>query len=219
MNGVHDMGGMHGFGSVAREADEPVFHEAWEGRIFAVALALSAWRAWNGDQSRFAQERLPPAQYLSSSYYERWLSANEKLLLEANLISAEELAAGQVTSGAAKRTPALRAAKLPGPLLRRCSARIDASVPAKFSAGDRVRARNINPPHHTRLPRYARGKCGLVFRAHGVFAFPDTNAQGLSASPQHLYSVCFRAAELWGPEAPTNDRVYIDMWEAYLEPA
>jgi nitrile hydratase len=99
------------------------------------------------------------------------------------------------------------------------AARRDLAVAPRFQLGQRVHARNINPVGHTRLPRYARGKTGTIHRDHGVFVFPDTNAQLLGEKPQHVYSVRFAARELWGEQSPVQDSVYVDMWDDYLEPA
>ena len=97
--------------------------------------------------------------------------------------------------------------------------RMDDAVPARFKVGDRVFGRNTNPVGHTRLPHYARGRRGVVARDHGVFVFPDAMAAERRREPQHCYSVRFEARELWGPEAPARDAVYIDLFEPYLEPA
>lgn len=98
------------------------------------------------------------------------------------------------------------------------SARVDADVKANFKAGDRVTGRKMNPVGHTRLPHYVRGRTGAVDRDHGVFVFPDGNAVGKD-KPQHLYSVVFDAEELWGSGVSDNFKVYVDMWDDYLEPA
>ena len=224
MNGVHDMGGMHGFGPVEAEANEPVFHDQWERRTFALVLAAGA-RRWNIDRGRFAREQMPPAEYLRVSYYERWLWGLELLLVETGLLTAEERLALEARTPGPGPAPAplaadtLRAADVPAFLQNRRAARRDAVVPPRFHAGDAVRARNLNPTGHTRLPRYCRGHVGVVDRDHGVFVFPDTHAAGLGPKPQHVYSVRFDARELWGSEAPMNDRVYVDLWDDYLDKA
>ena len=99
------------------------------------------------------------------------------------------------------------------------SARVDEDIEPRFSTGDRVIARNINPVEHTRLPRYARGKIGVIQHDRGVFVFPDTNALGQGVKPQHVYSICFTAQELWGPDASDRDTLYLDLWDDYLDPA
>ena len=113
----------------------------------------------------------------------------------------------------------LKAADVGKVLLKGGPARLADDVPPRFKAGERVVARNLNPPGHTRLPRYARGKRGVVDRDHGVFIFPDASAMGLGPKPQHLYSVRFDARELWGPQASPRDAVSIDLWDDHLDPA
>ena len=220
MNGVHDMGGMHGMGPLDREKNEPVFHHEWEGRIYALTRVVRAGVGkWNIDASRHAIEVLPPADYLRMSYYERWVARMPRHLLTAGLATQEEIDSGRPAPGSTKGTPAVSAAMVPEMLARRGSARREASVAPRFQVGQGVRARNINPVGHTRLPRYARGRVGVVVRQHGVFVFPDTNAHFQGEHPQHLYSVRFTGRELWGDGAPARDFIHLDMSEDYLERA
>jgi len=219
MNGVHDMGGMHGMGRVQAEKNEPVFHARWEARVFALVRAVNAWRKWNIDAGRYQRELIPPAEYLRMTYYERWLAGLIDLMVKTNLVTPAELASGKPAPGAPKSVPALTADQVWPAIARGAPARREVPAVAHFSAGQPVRARNINPVTHTRLPRYARGRTGRVARDHGVFVFPDTSAVFGGEHPQHLYSVRFTARELWGPEAAPHDTVYIDLWDAYLEPA
>lgn len=219
MNGVHDMGGMHGFGPVEREDDEPVFHHRWEARTFALRQASGALGKWNIDMSRHADERMPPAEYLAATYYERWLAGLERLLVERGLVTRSELASGKSAGPAPAGLVAFPPEKVDKAVRKGRNYRVDAPVAAGFAAGAKVRARNINPAGATRLPRYARGKRGVVVRDHGVFIFPDANAAGEGPKPQHLYSVQFAARELWGADAAFEGRVYLDLWEDYLERA
>ena len=218
MNGVHDMGGMHGMGPIVRESNEPVFHQPWEGRVFALQVAMGAWRKWNLDASRHGIERIPNADYLRMSYYEKWFTRLLMLLTEHGLVSRAELESGRPAK-ASKQTPPFTAAHVAETLGKGRPARREVPAPALFRVGQKVRARNLNPTGHTRLPRYARGKTGVVDRDHGVFVFPDTNARFEGEKPQHVYSVRFAARELWGDEASLRDSVYIDLWDDYLEPA
>jgi nitrile hydratase subunit beta len=218
MNGIHDMGGMHGMGPIEYEKDEPVFHARWEALAFALNRAMGVWGKWNLDASRHGIERLPPAEYLRMSYYEKWTARLELLLMESGLVTPEELAAGQPAPGSSKAVPALTAEKVPALGKGRPASR-DVPVTARFHAGQPVLALNIHPTGHTRLPRYARGKRGTVDRDHGVFVFPDTNARFQGEKPQHVYSVRFAARELWGDQASPRDSVYLDLWDDYLEPA
>lgn len=216
MNGIHDMGGMQCFGPIPRETNEPVFHENWEARLFAIRHALGAWGKWNIDASRYARELIPPAEYLRMSYYERWLAGLLTQLVDVGLVSADELASGQPAAAAAKVEPALRPEGLPR-LLSGSPTERDVDLPAAYRDGDAVRARNMQPTGHTRLPRYVRGKRGTVVRDHGVHVFPDTNAHGKGEQPQRLYCVRFEAAELWGDLVGARDAVHLDLWESYLE--
>jgi nitrile hydratase subunit beta len=218
MNGVHDMGGMDGMGPIRREQDEPVFHAPWEARVFALRQAAGAWRKWNIDAGRYEIERIPAADYLRMSYYERWLASLAALLVKRGLVTPAEMERGRPAPGSTKATPPLTADNV-RPTLSRRAPRRDTPVAPRFTVGERVRARNIHPTGHTRLPRYARGKLGTIVRDHGVYVFPDTNAQFLDENPQHVYSVRFSARELWGERAAPRDAVYIDMWDGYLERA
>ena len=218
MNGVHDMGGMHGMGPIQHEKNEPVFHAAWEGRTYAITRVLRAGGGrQNLDNSRHRLELLPPAEYLRMSYYEKWLARLIDQLITNGVATSAEIESGQPATGSPKGTPPVTAAMVPALVTRRNSARRDVPARPRFKVGQRVRARNINPAGHTRLPRYARGKLGLVVRDHGVFLFPDTNADFLGEKPQHVYSVRFAARELWGERASSRDFIHLDMWDDYLE--
>jgi nitrile hydratase subunit beta len=217
VNGVHDMGGMHGMGPVQPERDEPVFHHRWEARAFAIVRAMGAFGRWNIDASRHQRELIPAAEQLRLSYYERWLAGLAELLTRHGFVSPEELASGKPQPGAARLTPAMPVDEVPGFIARGSPASRAATRPPRFQPGQHVRARNINPVGHTRLPRYVRGKSGIVERVHGVFVFPDTNAHFRGENPQHLYSIRFGADELWGDDAARRDAVYVDLWESYLD--
>ena len=217
MNGVHDMGGMDGFGKVEPEPDEPTFHAAWEGRVMAMVRALGANGGLNIDAQRFSRESLPPEVYLTSSYYQKWFYALENMMIERGLLGADEVEAGRSLHD----SPPLKRGKftladVPRVAVRGSFAR-EASAPAIFKPGDRVRTKNINPPTHTRLPRYVRGHAGVVERVNGCHVFPDTAAHGLGENPQWLYTVVFDARELWGDDADPTLKVSIDAFEPYLE--
>ena len=216
MNGIHDMGGMDGFGPVEPEADEPVFHHPWEGRVFAIRAALRPKDRVPGWGSfRYDLERIPPADYLRMSYYERWFAISMDRLLRSGLVTKAELETGRPKPGPPGAT--LR----PGPAARPGSGRLDVDVAPRFQPGEDVRARNLHPSGHTRLPRYTRGKAGVVIRDNGVYALQDTDeaAQALDRPPQHVYTVRFAARDLWGERASARDTVCADLWEDYLEPA
>jgi nitrile hydratase beta subunit len=217
MNGVHDMGGQHGMGPVPYEKNEPVFHGAWEARVYALTRAMRAFRRWTLDADRHALEMLPPAEYLRMSYYERWLTRLENHVVTYGFVTPGELTAGKAAAGSARQTPALTLASSPRWLNRGLPPSQDPAVRPLFKVGQRVRARNIHPVGHTRIPRYVRGKTGVVTRDHGVHIFPDTNAHARGENRQHVYSVRFTARELWGPAASPRDSVHLDLWDDYLE--
>jgi nitrile hydratase beta subunit len=217
VNGAHDMGGQHGFGRVEPEPGEPVFHAEWERRAFALTLAMGATGQWNLDASRYARESLPPREYLSKTYYEIWLAGLERLAAERGLVSEEELAAGRplVPPRPIERT--LAADAVEAALRRGGPTEREPAGPARFAVGDRVRARNMHPASHTRLPRYVRGRTGTVEAVHGAHVFPDAHAHGGGEDPQWLYTVRFDARELWGEGAEPNVAVSVDAFEPYLE--
>jgi nitrile hydratase beta subunit len=217
MNGVHDMGGMAGFGPISPEADEPVFHEHWERRVLALTLAMGATGQWNIDASRHTRETLPPAQYLSSNYYQIWLAGLMTLLVRKALVSEAELQSGKSSSPPSPPITPLKAADVASALARGTPYARPSSAPARFRLGEHVRARNIHVASHTRLPRYVRGRTGEITRVHGTFVFPDSNAHFRGEDPQWLYTVAFTAAELWGET--DNAIVNLDLWEPYLEGA
>ena len=217
MNGGQDLGGMMGFGPVVAEPEEPVFHADWEKRVLALRNAAGALGEWNIDMARHANETLHPVDYLSSSYYEVWLKGLEKLLISRGLATPEELADGRALQPPKPTRPPLAAKAMIEALARGTPYDRPPASPARFAVRDEVRALNINPKGHTRLPRYARGKRGRVEKVHGVFVFPDANAHGLGPSPQWLYLVRFSGAELWGRDGDPGLDVSIDAWESYLE--
>jgi nitrile hydratase len=217
MNGIHDMGGMQNMGPVAYEKNEPVFHAPWEGRLYAIRRAMGTWRKWTTDHARHEIELLRPADYFRMSYYERWLASTIELIIKSGLVTRTEFETGKPDPASAKATPPLKATDVSAVNVRPKVARPDALVKPRFQAGERVRARNMQPVGHTRLPRYARGKTGVIHMDHGVYVFPDAIVAGLGEKPQHVYSVRFEAKELWGPEASARHAVYLDLWDDYLE--
>jgi nitrile hydratase subunit beta len=219
MNGVHDMGGMDGFGKVEPEANEPVFHAAWEARVIAMARAMGATGAWNIDMFRNAREHQPAAFYLTASYYKSWEKSLEMLVLGCGLATPDEIAAGRSLHPAKPLKRAVLKAENAVSSLKRGSYGRPAAAPASFKVGDRVRTRNMHPTTHTRLPRYARGRLGAIERVHGCQVFPDSSALGAGDDPQWLYTVVFDGRELWGADADPALKVSIDAFEPYLEPA
>ena len=218
MNGVHDMGGMDGFGKVEVEPNEPPFHERWEGRVLAMQRAMGYAGAWHIDDGRFAQETLPPQTYLAASYYWRWALGMQKNLIERGFVTPDEIAAAHALRPA-KPLPRKLTADVVRAGMSRGSYFRQQQGPARFRPGDRVRTRNINPQTHTRLPRYARDKLGVVELIHGCHAFPDSVASDRGDDPQWLYTVVFDGSEIWGADADPTLKISIDAFEPYLEPA
>jgi nitrile hydratase subunit beta len=218
MDGVHDMGGLHGFGKVEPEENEPVFHAAWEGRCLALNRAMGAIGAWTIDEGRAGIEQLPPDVYLARSYYGKWALRLQNMVVARGLAGADELATGHALHTAKPLKRKLTVADVPRTLTRGSFGR-QAPAPARFAAGDYVRAKNIHPPTHTRLPRYARGHAGVIEAIRGCHVFPDSTAVGGSENPQWLYTVRFEARELWGENADATLTVSIEAFEPYLEAA
>jgi nitrile hydratase beta subunit len=217
-NSIHDMGGMHGFGPIEVEPNEPPFHERWEGRVFAMQRALGFTGLWTIDGGRASLEALPPLDYLGSSYYRRWFLGLENRLLRFGLVGADEIAAGRSLRTGANLPCKLTAADVEKTMVRGEFAR-PTNQTARFKEGDRVRTKNINPVTHTRLPRYARAKIGMIGAIRGCHVFPDTAAIGQGEHPQWLYTVVFSARELWGEDADPGVKVSIEAFEPYLDPA
>lgn len=217
MNGVHDMGGRHGMGPIEYEKDEPVFHAPWEGRVYAINRAMRAHGKWNIDVDRYALEQLPPVEYLRLSYYEKWLRRLELQLVQYGIATGEELKSGKAAPGSPQVKPMLTLAQADKFSVRSIPSPIEPAIKPRFKVGEKVRAKNIHPTTHTRLPMYARGKHGVIARDHGVYAFNDTMAHRQGEHRQHLYSVRFTGRELWGPQASPRHVVHIDLWDDHLE--
>lgn len=218
MNGAADMGGMHGFGPVVPEPNEPVFHADWEKTVFALNMLTGAAKLWNLDAFRFNRESIPPPQYLNLSYYGLWTVTLEHMMLEYGVTTPEELAAGHAIAPVKKAVHAVTAEQV-APMVRRGSPYDrPAPAPALFKVGEKVRAKNMHVKTHTRLPRYARGHVGEVVHIVGCHVFPDTNASNAGEDPHWLYTVRFDGRELWGEDTDPSVRVCIEAWEPYLEP-
>jgi nitrile hydratase subunit beta len=222
MNGIHDMGGMHGMGPIDVHEDERPFHAEWEGRAWGLLRAMGPFGPAKRRNFRYEHEVLPPAEYLQMQYYERFIKLLVDRLMAAKLLTPAELESGRTDPAAPRFTPRVTPAAIAEQLARRRSLRRDdVRIRPQFRVGQRVRARNINPVGHTRLPRYLRGHAGTVETDHGVFDFQDTDAEGytLPDRPQHVYTVSFTARELWGNAANPRDTVHAELWEDYLDRA
>ncbi|WJR66418.1 nitrile hydratase subunit beta [Neorhizobium sp. CSC1952] len=217
MNGPHDLGGQMGFGLVSPEKDEPYFHAEWEKRALGLTLSCGAFGAWSIDESRHARENVPPADYLAASYYEIWTRALEVLLERHGFATRAEIDAGHKQIEPAKPKRILTADMVPGGLARGGPCDRPVETEPLFQPGDKVRTKNFNPATHTRLPRYARARTGVVEAVQGSYVFPDDNAHGKGENPQWVYTVVFDGGEIWGEGADPMLTVSIDAWESYLE--
>lgn len=214
MNKPHDMGGRDA-GPVVPEADEPAFHAEWERRAFALTLAMGMPGKWNIDMSRWARESL--SGYASMTYYELWEAGVEKLSAERGLVSTAEVDAGKAIGAVKPVERILTADRVAATLSGGSPYSRPVAMQPKFNVGDRVRTKRLDVPGHTRLPRYVWGKAGVVVLRHGAHVLPDVNSTGKGETPEHLYTVRFDGAELWGPGAEPETAVSVDAWESYLE--
>lgn len=209
MNGGQDLGGVMGFGPVIEEPNEPHFHEDWESRVLGLTLAMGALGLWNIDKGRHARENRPPSDYLIWSYYRIWLAGLETLIAQCGLLD-------NSATAATKNVKPLAAEKVQAALSKGGPANRTPQAPAKFKVGDSITTKNIHPMHHTRLPRYLRDHVGEVVIVHGAHVFPDFSAHDKGENPQWLYTVRFRAIDLWGEDKNANDHVHADLWEPYF---
>jgi len=220
MNGVHDLGGMDGFGKVQPEPEnKPPFSEVWEGRVLAMSRALGGARAWNIDVGRYGIERMTPHVYLAATYYQKWFLRNERLCVERGLVTKDELAAGHASVTAKPLNGKVVTPDDISSMMVRGSFGRETEAPALFAVGDRVRTKNIHPTSHTRLPRFARGHIGTIERIQGCHVFPDSLVAQDNEDPQWLYTVVFDGQELWGPDSDPLLEVSIEAFQPYLEAA
>ena len=225
MNGIHDIGGKHGFGPIVPEADEPPFHAPWEGRMHGIAVTCQVTGVNSTPEQRTTIENMSPALYLSTSYYEKWLYAYEKILNDKSVVTTAELnkrvqeQADQrmVAHPDAPSNPSAYAKKLRTVLYNGTPHDRPLDRPAKFKAGDHVRPKNINTVDHTRLPSFTKGKLGMIEVYHGAHCHHEALAAGKGDVPEHLYAVKFTGDELWGHDGRSTDAVYVDLFENYLD--
>jgi nitrile hydratase subunit beta len=212
-----DLGGQPGHGRVQPEAEGELFHAPWEPRVLALTLAMGATGAWNIDMSRAARETLP--NYRNLSYYEIWFAALQKLLAQRHLVDPDEAAAGRALQAPRPLARTLMAANVAAALAQGSPTERQATTAARFAVGQAVRLYAGTVPHHTRLPGYVRGKCGVVERVHGAHVFADAHASGRGEQPRWLYTVAFEGSELWPGERAYGLKVSVDAWEPYMEAA
>lgn len=216
MNGGADLGGMMGFGPVIQEENEPLFHGEWEERALGMVIALGACGQWNLDMSRFARESLPTTFYLVANYYQIWLEAAVNLMKERGMVSEEEIASIKPIDPPIKVKRCLAPEDVQAVLFAGGPADRPPEGTASFEIGQSIVTINDHPRTHTRLPRYARGKEGIITTVHGFHVLPDLNSQGLGENPSWLYQVTFTSQTLWGAQGNESDRISLDLWEPYL---
>ncbi len=206
MDGVHDLGGLDGFGPVEHTVSEPLFHEPWERRMFRVLIGSIGALGGPGGRFRHSIERMAPEHYLSSPYYEHWLTGVTTLAVESGFTTQVEL-----ERRAGGRFPLSRPDRgvAPGDLTPRTEPR--------YAVGDEVRVREWHPPGHTRAPRYVQGRRGTIVRVDGAFNIDDIAAHGGGSVADPLYSVRFTSRELWGEAGADGEVMHVDLFERYLE--
>ena len=218
MNGPHDLGGLDGFGPISIEHSEPLFHEEWEERAFGVTMAISFCGLWNFDSDRYWKECIPPALYLSLSYYQIWIVALEKILVDVGLVTEEELETGKAIEEPREIPNIVRSEDIDIVLATDITdVERETDSKAKFRVGDKVRSKNLQPFTHTRLPAYARDKIGTIVAIHGFHVLPDSNAHLKGENPEWNYAVEFSSVELFGTRGHEADSVSMNCWESYLE--
>ncbi len=221
MDGVHDMGGMHGFGEVVRAGDERVFHADWEPRVFAIHTLIGLEGLGAGPGGRAVREEMEPAHYLAASYYERWLYSAEQRLLRKGTIAPGEVETMMARLEAGEGPTEYADPDMAGRAVHRLRTvhPMHGAGETRFVVGERVRVRRMHPPGHTRCPRYARGATGRIEALRGADRLPDIAVYGGRIDREAVYSVAFTSTELWGAGQEPPWTVLLDLWESYLEPA
>lgn len=222
MNGIHDIGGMEGLGEIRQVENEPRFYEDWERTAFAILLGMAAQGYWNLDEFRHGFERMNPVHHFTAGYYAKWLSSSSTLLVEKGVIDKDELdqRTEMYKKNPNKEIPTRKDPELVEQVKQLVkhggSTEREVTFNPKFYVGQKVKTKNIHPSGHTRLPRYARDKYGVINEIYGAHVFPDASAHGKGDNPEYLYSVKFDGYELWGEEK--RETVYLDLWDSYLMP-
>ncbi len=218
MDGPHDLGGKEGFGPIDVDEEDVPFHHAWEGRMWGLAKCTGA-PDWTIDWWRHVRELIDPVDYLSRPYFDSWMQTQSAAFIDSGVFTLGELVSGKSATPASGQARVMTKADAIE-ANREQAARFDREIDATpaFSVGDRVLTASHGHSHHTRLPAYARGRAGVIHAHHGAHVFADDNAQGREVA-QHIYSVMFEARDLWPEAGERKDRIYLDLWESYLEPA
>lgn len=219
MDGIHDMGGTEGWGSVEIDPNEPVFKEDWEARAFALSLASMGVSGTNLDAFRHGLERLHPVDYLSEGYYGRWISTAELLCVDSGILAPGAVAArARTLRGEQVDEPADVETRKPQYERGGAGSLRQIEDAPKFEAGQTIRASSQRKSGHTRLPAYVRGRTGTVIARRPAAVLPDSTAHFVGEDPQHVYTVEFDSTELWGENAEKS-KVRIDLFESYMEAA
>jgi nitrile hydratase beta subunit len=222
VDGVHDMGGMHGFGHVVAPGGEMPYHERWEPRVFAIQMLLAVEGLGAGPGGRATREEMEPADYLAASYYERWLFSAERRLQRKGTVEPGEVERMMERLESGESVPTHRDSAMGDRILAYLRAAYPMQAPpeeARFDVGQRVRVKRMHPAGHTRCPRYVRGAVGVIEGVRGADRLPDRAVYGEDVAPEPVYSVAFRSSDLWGPSEGAPWTVSLDMWDSYLEPA
>lgn len=215
MDGIHDLGGRHGFGKVEVDEPEEGFHEAWEGRVFGMVHAMSRPADWNIDWFRHCRELIEPTDYLTRPYYDQWLQAYAAMMVNSGVATVGELANGHADAPAEGLPPPLGADVVRKRKSVSKNFAGEAKAPPAFAVGDAVRVKDLSVAGHTRLPAYVRGRQGVITKYHGAHSFADASALGEERAVP-IYTVAFGAAELWPEAKGRRERVFLNMWEEYL---
>jgi nitrile hydratase subunit beta len=218
MDGVHDLGGRESFGPILDKDDDKPFHAKWEMRAFGITRSSASATSWTIDWFRYCRELTGPVDYLTRPYFDQWLTTLAAQLIDEGYLTLDEVKRG-ASAFAPKpsrppQTPEAARASLKNP--RSFAARVNA--PPRFAPGEKVRCHLDGGSGHTRLPQYVRGRAGEIHAHHGGHVLPDASARGQQRS-EHLYTVGFAASDLWPEANGSADRVFVDLWESYLEPA
>lgn len=216
MDGQHDLGGREGFGPIPQEDDYKPFHAAWEGRAFGMVQGSGGDAGWSIDWFRHCRELMAPVDYLERPYFDQWAQTLTAQLIDSGYISLEEIASGASTGTPEPGYPAATVEDVNASVATPANFESMIDESPRFVVGDRVKASRFGHSGHTRLPGYARGRAGVVHAHHGAHILPDANATG-ERRAEHLYTIVFEGAELWPEAAGRRDRVFIDLWESYLE--
>jgi nitrile hydratase len=218
MDGVHDLGGREGFGPIVDKAYDKPFHADWEMRAFGIKQALEPATSWTIDWFRHCRELVVPVDYLARPYFDQWITTRAAQLIDEGYLTLDEIKGGASAFAPKPSRP------LQTPDAARASAQdarsfaVSVNAPPRFALGDKVRCRLDGGSGHTRLPGYVRGRAGAVHAHHGGHVLPDASARGEKRG-EHLYTVSFAASDLWPEAKGRADRVFVDLWESYLEPA